>query len=578
MNASVRQLFSELVDLPRVERDLILEDRGIAADVCAELESLMKCDSGDGTVTRQVDGVMDQALRSSLEPERCGQYRLIRPIGSGGMGAVYLAARDDGEIDRQVAVKLLRGDEDRPAWRKRFLQERQLLASLNHPSIARLFDAGHTADGRPYLVMEFVDGVAIDEYARALDWRAKLSLFVAVCEGVAHAHKHSIIHRDLKPSNILVDPSGRPKLLDFGIGKVLGARADQTRTVERLLTPAYASPEQRRGDVQGIATDVYSLGAVLYRLVTGRAPRESPDGRQQNITAPSRLNSELPRDVDYVILKALQWEPFERYGSVDDMADDVRALLESRPVQARSGDSWNCICKFARRNRACVAGVGLALASLYLGTAAVNHHRGIAEERSLQGRQLVRSVLALDEATAGVHDSSKARYELANLSKQYLEELSAGGRRDQTLSLEIGRAYSVLARAQGITAAANGDRRRIAEDNLRRAGDFVNPILSVQPGNREALLAGARISHDRMIVAEAEHLKDQAVAQARKTVEYLDRLLEGDSLSRAEAEPASEFFYQIALTHKNLHLFEEGIRYSRRSIEISELCATAPRG
>ena len=246
----------------------------------------MKCDSGDGTVTRQVNRVMNQALRSRPEPERCGQYRLIRPIGSGGMGAVYLAVRDDGEIDRQVAVKLLRGDEA-PAWRKRFLQERQLLASLNHPSIARLFDAGHTADGRPYLVMEFVDGVAIDEYARALDWRAKLALFVAVCDGVAHAHKHSIIHRDLKPSNILVDPSGRPKLLDFGIGKVLGARADQTRTVERLLTPAYASPEQLRGDIQGVGTDIYSLGAVLYRLVTGRAPRESPDGRQQTSPRPA---------------------------------------------------------------------------------------------------------------------------------------------------------------------------------------------------------------------------------------------------------------------------------------------------
>jgi serine/threonine protein kinase len=569
VNASVRQLFSELVDLPRVERDLILADRGIAADVCAELASLMECDSGDGTVTRQVNRVMGQALSVSLQPERCGQYRLIRPIGSGGMGTVYLAARDDGEIERQVAIKLLRVDEDRPAWRKRFLQERQLLASMNHPSIARLFDAGHTADGRPYLVMEFVDGIAIDEYARTLDWREKSSLFLAVCEGVAHAHKHSIIHRDLKPSNILVDASGRPKLLDFGIGKVLSAHADQTRTVERLLTPAYASPEQLRGEIQGVATDVYSLGAVLYRLVTGRAPRESPDGEQQNITAPSRLNSELPRDLDYVVLKALRWEPSERYASADAMADDIRALLESRPVQARSGDRWHRICKFARRNRVSVAGAGFALASLYLGTAAVNHHRAIAEDRSLQGRQLVRSVLALGEATGGLHDFSSTRYELANLSKEYLEELSAGGRKDQKLSLEIGRAYSVLARAQGITAAANGDRRRIAEDNLRRAGDFVNPILTAQPGNREALLAGARISHDRMIVAEAEHLTDKTVAEARKTVGYLDRLMEGGSLSRAEAEPASEFFYQIALTHKNLHLFDEGIRYSRRSIEIS---------
>ena len=169
--------------------------------------------------------------------------------------------------------------------------------------------------------------------------------------------------------------------------------------------------------------------------------------------------------MDYVVLKALQWEPCERYGSVDDMADDIRALLESRPVQARSGDGWNCICKFARRNRACVAGVGFALASLYLGTAAVNHHRGIAEDRSLQGRQLVRSVLALDKATAGLHDSSQARYELANLSKQYLEELSAGGANGTRRWRWRSDVLFGAGPAQGITAAVNGERRRIAEDN-----------------------------------------------------------------------------------------------------------------
>ncbi len=217
------------------------------------------------------------------------------------MGTVYLAERTDGEIQQSVAVKLLRADDHRPAFRKRFLRERQFLASLNHPSIAHVIDAGHTDDGRPYLVMEYVDGVPIDIYCGSISLRDQLTLFQRVCDGVAHAHQHLIIHRDLKPSNILVDAAGHPKLLDFGIAKLLDeTRIDDTRdvthTVERLLTPSYASPEQLNGSAQTTATDVYSLGAVLYKILTGRSPRES-DG-----TLPAG-------DLDYILRKALRPEP-----------------------------------------------------------------------------------------------------------------------------------------------------------------------------------------------------------------------------------------------------------------------------
>src|SRR5439155_64042 len=202
-------------------------------------------------------------------------YRLIRRLGSGGMGEVYLAERDDGEIQQQVAIKMLRAGADRPAWQERFLRERQLLSYLNHPSVARLFDAGHTESAQPYLVMEYVEGVPIDVSAEGKSLREQLTLFLKICEGVAHAHRHLIIHRDLKPSNILVDPSGQPKLLDFGIAKLLDETSDQTKTVERLLTPGYASPDQMRGGIQTTATDVYSLGAVLDKMLTGRSPHES---------------------------------------------------------------------------------------------------------------------------------------------------------------------------------------------------------------------------------------------------------------------------------------------------------------
>src|SRR5689334_15132221 len=185
-----------------------------------------------------------------------GSYRILSVIGRGGMGSVYLAERADGEIQQRVAIKLLHADGYHLGWQERFLKERQMLATLHHPCVVHVMDAGHTADGRPFLVMEYVDGLAIDRYAEAIPVRERLKLFLKLCEGVSHAHRHLIIHRDLKPSNILVDASGQPKVLDFGIAKLQSETADVTAVADRLLTPNYASPEQVRGEVQSTATDV----------------------------------------------------------------------------------------------------------------------------------------------------------------------------------------------------------------------------------------------------------------------------------------------------------------------------------
>jgi serine/threonine protein kinase len=335
----VSQLFWELADLPAADRDRILVERQIPVDVCAEVRSLLQHDVNQCSLTGVLTQVIDQALRSSTGVSKCGPYRLIRRIGSGGMGDVYLGSREDGEIDQQVAVKLLRSNADQPTWRERFLRERQVLASLSHPAIARLMDAGHTTDGQPYFVMEFVEGVPVDEYASTLDLRGQLELFLLICAAISHAHSHSIIHRDLKPSNILVNSGGAPKLLDFGIAKVLAEPGDRTRTVDRLLTPTYASPEQIRGDIQTIATDVFSLGAVLYKLITGRSAREdrtasTREEPEENFIPPSRLNHNIPRDLDHIVLKALRCEPTERYASVERLAQDIRSLLDCRPVES----------------------------------------------------------------------------------------------------------------------------------------------------------------------------------------------------------------------------------------------------
>src|SRR6185369_11662159 len=215
MNPLVRNLFHELADLPHEERERLLAEQGISPEVRAEVESLLSFDSP----------------KESADVY-WGPYRRVGILGAGGMGTVYLAERIDGEIQQQVAIKFLRDDVHRPAWRDRFLKERQLLSYLNHPSIAHLIDAGKTKEGQPFLVMEYVDGIPIDEYTAKMDLRDQLSLFVRVCDGVSHAHHRLIIHRDLKPSNILVDASGQPKLLDFGIAKLLDDSGNRTLTIE----------------------------------------------------------------------------------------------------------------------------------------------------------------------------------------------------------------------------------------------------------------------------------------------------------------------------------------------------------
>ena len=572
MKTKVRQLFSEVVDLPVARRQRMLAEAGMSAEDRAELESLLEHDGRGGTVTRCVTDALQVALDQMIELPKCGPYRLVRVLASGGMGSVYLAKREDGEINQQVAIKLLRADVDRPAWRERFLRERQVLASLNHPSIARLMDAGHTNGGRPYLVMEFVEGSPVDECAERLDLRGRLDLFIQICEAVSHANGHSIVHRDLKPSNILVDRSGRPKLLDFGIAKVLNETTDQTGTVERLLTPSYASPEQIRGSAQTVATDIYSLGAVLYKLITGRPHRESiPDegsaDGDQGIVPPTRLKPDLPRDIDFIVLKCLRFDPSSRYASVEGLADDIRLLLNSRPVQARAGEKTYRISKFLRRNWAIAAGIALAIASVFAVTAIASHQRDTTKKKIEEGRRLASKVLALTEASGDLHGSSKTGYELVRLSKDYLEGLSVRSRPDNSVALDLGRAYSLLARAQGITAAAGQHGK--AKESLLKAGTLVQPVVFAHPFDRQALLSAATISRDLMLIAEAEHRKDEAVAKAREAVGHLEKLVELGGLSAAQAEAASDCFYQIAVTYKNLHRFEEGIRFSRRSIEIS---------
>ncbi len=286
MNIRIEELFHELADLSADERARYFVERDVDQDTRREVEALLACDSGTSAfLLRDISNAASRAL-PQIEPKgwRCGPYRLLDVIGRGGMGSVYLAERADGEVTQRLAVKVLPHGAGDPE-RERFLQERQILASLTHPNIARMLDAGHLDNGQPFLAMEYVDGKPIDVFAAGLTMREKIALFRKVCAAVGYLHRNLVVHRDLKPSNILVTADGEPKILDFGIAKILDLATDKTRTGMRMLTPDYASPEQVTGGRVSTATDIYSLGAVLYRLLTGKPPHEFEDHSAEAIVS-----------------------------------------------------------------------------------------------------------------------------------------------------------------------------------------------------------------------------------------------------------------------------------------------------
>jgi len=347
------------------------DDRTLHAQVESLLSSAAEATDLFETPSVLIAGaqaVVDTLARfeTSRVGERVGAYRIVRELGGGGMGAAYLAVRADHAYEKTVAIKVIKRGMDTEAVLRRFRHERQILAGLDHPNIARLIDGGTTTDGLPYFVMEYAEGVPIDRYCsdRQLTIADRIVLFRNVCDAVRHAHAHRVIHRDLKPGNILVTGDGVPKLLDFGISKVLAAdpaEATESTAFSRAMTPQYASPEQMRGAPITEASDVYSLGLLLYELLTGKRPY-SLDGLTlqqidqvvcgQEPIPPSTHWRELTGDLDNIVLMALRKDPARRYATVEDLSDDLLRHLESRPVRARSDDVGYRAGRFLKRHRA----------------------------------------------------------------------------------------------------------------------------------------------------------------------------------------------------------------------------------
>jgi len=581
MSVPIDEVFHAVADLPPERRARYFSEHGIDASVRSEVEQLVAFDTNTtamrGNISEMAQWTLSQAKSTGV---RCGQYELTDLVGRGGMGSVYVADRVDGEIAHKVAVKILRPGADHPALRRRFLAERQILAGLSHPNVAKLLDAGHSDDGQPYLVMEYVEGRSIDTYLHERSIRQKVALFLKVCSAVSYLHRNLVVHRDLKPANILVGQDGEPKLLDFGIAKMLDLTNDSTVTSMRMLTPEYASPEQVDGRPVTTATDIYSLGVVLYELLTGTSPHKAASDSgasialaisSGNIMPPSKLVPIVNGDLEIILMKALRKEPQERYATVDAFADDLAAYLESRPVRARAGNFWYRARKFLRRHWASAAAATLALTGLCGGLLVANHQRVIAERRFAQVRQLANKLFDIDAQVRQTPGTTKARQMIISTALEYLGSLAAEAHGDPALSLELGTGYMNIARLQGVPILANLGQTNEAIQSSQTAEKLITSVLATQPGNRLAMLRLAQIAHDRMNIALRGSDSVGALSFAVQSAKWLQRYDNSGPVDRPQANTLSATYLNVCNEFALASQVDQALRLCDRGIEVASM-------
>ncbi len=575
----VQEIFLEALERPSVERAAFLEavcagDAGLRAEV----ESLL--DHDDPGQSLLDSGVTAPWNLEETEPDdpagvdaesivgtRIGPYRLTEVIGRGGMGVVYRAVRDDDAFRREAAIKLMRRGLDSDGMLRRFRHERQILARLDHPNVGRLLDGGATHDGRPYFVMELIEGEPLLDYClrHNLGIPERLRLFQAVCAAVQYAHQNLIVHRDLKPGNILVTREGVPKLLDFGIAKLIGLdgapeTAPLTKTGFRILTPDYASPEQVRGEPITTASDIYSLGAILFELLTGeRAHRfrtrsaaeiervvclqetEKPSSvlRRKDELAPRQRRLWLRRlsdDLDNIVMMALRKEALRRYPSVERLSQDIQRYLDGLPVTARKDTLRYRAGKFLGRNRLSVLAASVAAISLLAGTVVAWREAERAQRRFAEVRGLANAILyEFHDKVAELPGSTEARELLVRTVTQYLDRLASDSAGDPTLQYELAVAYQKVGDAQGDPTGPSLGQTPAAHASYQRAIELLDPLVARQPREPKFLraLSGAcyKLADLELRIGHA----DAAAAGFARGLEVADRLL---ALDPADADAA----------------------------------------
>lgn len=540
-----KELFSAALELDRERRAAFLqqacgEDRALRSEIESLLafhEATQDDTANPNPQPDSTDATLSNDARFSAD-QRIGPYQVIHEIGRGGMAIVYLAVRADAEFRKRVAIKLVRQGMEEEILR-RFRNERQTLAGLDHPNIVKLLDGGHTSEGWPYLVMEYVEGLPIDEYcdSRRLTVSDRVRLFCTVCDAVHYAHQNLVIHRDLKPSNILVTSAGTAKLLDFGIAKLLNPEfSAQSLLVTQpgawVMTPEYASPEQIRGLPITTATDIYSLGVMLYHLLSGHRPyrlhsgtpleleraicEEEPEApstairRSSEADAPARppsvsdeaanrtahgsaekLRRQLSGDLDNIVLTALRKEPQRRYASVLQLADDLRRHLAGLPVTARKATLGYRSSKFVRRNRVAVVAAALIIVALSVGLAVATweahvarQEKAIAEARFNDLHKLADSFLFdFDNAIKNLRGSNPVRALIVRKALDYLNRLSQQSGNNAALQEDLVHAYLKTGDIQGSPYSSSLGDLRGALNSYTKAQELASGLNRAHPNN-----------------------------------------------------------------------------------------------
>ncbi|MFN7996555.1 MAG: serine/threonine-protein kinase [Bryobacteraceae bacterium] len=610
----LEQLFYGALALPPSEREAYLNG-GCAgeADLRREVDVLLA--SADGTwsfLETPLREAARGAVPGAVTPgQRLGPYEVLRLLGEGGMGKVYLALRADELYRQQVAIKVVQSGMGQVRdVLLRFKVERQILANLAHPNIARLLDAGLAPDGSPYLVMEYVEGLAIDRYVavRTLPVVQRLRLFRAVCGAVEHAHRNLVVHRDIKPSNILVTADGAPKLLDFGIAKLLESTAEGgthlTRATERLLTPEYASPEQARGQAVTTSTDVYALGGLLYALLTGRPPFriatrdpleiarivcERPPTRPSAVDVeaaalPVRERASLKGDLDNIVLKALRKEPEKRYATVAEFSEDVRRYLEGYPLQAGSNAWTYRVGKFVRRNKAAVTSavlMVLAIAGFSAGMALLA--RSAQRERDKAGQEAGFLSSLFEAATPDVQRGKTiAARDVLDLAARRLNHEIADPEVRAAMLDSVGGSYLALGlydQAQPLLEQAYGLRRRILGEvhlDVAASQDRLAQILRAKGKfvEEEAMLRQVLTVRRRLLGANSalagRTLADlgECLYQQSRTNEAEPLLWRAIEISPKNTDTLAGAQNYLALVLETKGAYEEAVRLLRSSAAI----------
>jgi serine/threonine protein kinase/tetratricopeptide (TPR) repeat protein len=537
--AQLDRLFHHASDLPPEERKRFLETECVDDQALREQVERLLLASQRAEANSAWDSALpftELAAGDQLETQapgsRLDRYEVRERIGTGGMGIVYKAVRADDAYSQVVAVKILLQQPDDDQAAARFRSERQILAHLEHPNIARLLDGGETAAGQSFLVMEYVEGDRIDRYVkeRGLSLREILLLFRKLCSAISCAHTNLVVHRDLKPSNVLVTAGGEPKLLDFGIAKLLDGSAPRTATGAAALTPEFASPEQLRGEQVTAASDIYSLGVLLYLLLSG----ELPYADTTNAVALARaVCDEAPRalrvgdsEIENLVQMALRKEPSRRYASVEQFSEDIRRYLEGYPILAQPDRPIYRARKFLGRNRIPILAVALVVLTLMGGIITTARQARIAEKRFGDVRKLANSYLfEVHDAIKDLSGSTPARRLVVKRALEYLDALAGERSNDPGLQRELASAYFQVALIQGMPNASSLGDRKGALENFRKSLALRDRLAAQAPKDVEI---GRELAECYYVICQLQTVAGDlkgAVESAHRSLDSTEKLL-----------------------------------------------------